>query len=86
MIVESDNCNIIYNVGSGKSYSLDELLQYIISLSSQKIEIEVDRKRFRPTDQPVICCDHNLITSELGWEPKFTIFDALSEMYYEYSK
>ena len=86
MIIESDNCDIIYNVGSGKTYSLEELLQYIISLSSQQIEIKIDKERFRPTDQPVICCDHNLITSELGWEPKFTVFDALSEMYEEYKK
>lgn len=66
LIVESDNCELIYNVGSGNAYSLEEMLRYIVSLSSQEIKIEVDQSRFRPTDQPVICCDYNLIKTELG--------------------
>lgn len=80
MIVESENCDIIYNVGSGIAYSLEDMLRYIIEMSSQKIEVEIDRSRFRPTDQPVICCDYNLIKTELGWEPQYTVFDALKEM------
>lgn len=80
MIVESDNCDLIYNVGSGTAYSLEDMLQHIIKMSSQKIEIEIDQSRFRPTDQPVICCDYNLIKTELGWEPQYTVFDALKEM------
>lgn len=80
LIIESDNCEVVYNVGSGKAYSLKEILDYIVGLSSQKIEVEVDPERFRPSDQPVICCDHKLITKELGWKPEFTVFDALREM------
>lgn len=86
MIIESDNHNIIYNIGTGKAYPLGEMLQYIIDLSGQIITVEVDSERIRPTDQPVVCCDHNLITSQLGWEPQFTVFDALKEMYEEYRK
>lgn len=84
LIVESDNCELIYNVGSGNAYSLEEMLRYIVSLSSQEITIEVDQSRFRPTDQPVICCDYNLIKTELGWEPQYTVFDALKEMFENY--
>lgn len=86
MIVESDNCELIFNIGSGKAYSLGKMLKYIIDLGTQKIDIEVDQNRFRPTDQPVTCCDHSLITSKLGWEPKYTVFDALKEMFDYYYK
>lgn len=84
MIVESDNCNQIYNVGSGNAYSLEDMLTYIIGLSNQHIEIEVDQNRIRPTDQPVICCDRSLIGKELGWEPQYNVYDALREMYESY--
>lgn len=84
MIVESDNCNQIYNVGSGNAYSLEDMLIYIIGLSDQNIEIEVDQNRIRPTDQPVICCDRSLIGKELGWEPQYNVYDALREMYESY--
>jgi len=84
MIIESNNCRITYNIGSGKAYSLQKMLDYIIGLCSQKINIEVDPSRFRPTDQPVICCDYSLIKSQLGWEPEYTVFDALKEMFEQY--
>lgn len=86
MVVESDNCGVVYNVGSGKAYSLDDMLQYIISLGGQEIKVEVDQSRFRPTDQPMICCDYNLIKKELGWEPQYTVFDALKEMFDNYQR
>ena len=86
MIVESDNCNQIYNVGSGNAYSLEDMLTYIIGLSNQNIEIEVDQNRIRPTDQPVICCDRSLIGKELGWEPQYDVYDALKEMYEYYAR
>lgn len=84
MIIESDNCERIYNVGSGKAYSLQEMVEYIISLSKQDITIEIDSERFRPVDTPVICCDRNLIHNELGWEPEYSVFDVLKEMFEYY--
>lgn len=84
LVVESNECGIVYNIGSGKAYKLEEMLKYIISLCSQEIYVEIDKDRFRPSDQPVICCDHSLITSQLGWEPEFTVFDALKELFEMY--
>jgi GDP-4-dehydro-6-deoxy-D-mannose reductase len=81
MIIESDESNTIYNVGSGQAYGLDELLNYIVSLSPQKIDVQVDPERVRPIDTPLICCDHSLITERLGWKPEYTIFDTLKCMY-----
>lgn len=81
MIVEKADCTRVYNVGSGKAYSLEEMLEYIISLSSQEITVEIDPKRFRPVDTPIVCCDNHLIEKELGWKPEFSIFDTLEGMY-----
>lgn len=85
MIIESDNCENVYNVGSGRAYSLEQILEYIISLSSQKITVEVDPERFRPIDTPRVCCDYHQIEKELGWKPQYSIFDTLKEMF-EYYK
>ena len=86
MIVEQDDCRAIYNVGSGTAYNLTELLQYVTKLSHQSISIEVDPARFRPSDQPRICCDHSRITEELGWTPEYSVYDALREMYEAFLK
>lgn len=85
MIIESDDCSRVYNVGSGKAYKLQEMLDYTLTLCNQKITVEIDQKLFRPIDTSVICCDNGLIKNELGWEPEYNIFDTLKEMF-EYYK
>ena len=81
MILESNtNCNV-FNVGSGTCYHLEELLHYIVSLSDQAIEIKVDPLKLRPIDNPIIWCDNSLIRRETGWEPKYTIYDAIDSMF-----
>ena len=80
MILESDDCKTVYNVGSGMAYGLDDMLNYILKFSRQEITVEIDPKRFRPVDTPVICCDNTLIREKLGWKLQLSVFDALREM------
>jgi GDP-4-dehydro-6-deoxy-D-mannose reductase len=80
MILESDDCEKVYNVGSGQALALKELVGYIISLSDQPVMVEIDQTLIRPVDTPVICCDHSLISQQLGWKPEFSVFDAVNEM------
>lgn len=85
LVIESTDNNTVFNIGSGRAYSLKELLNYITSLATVEINVEVDPERFRPIDNPYICCDNSFIRQELGWEPRFTVFDALNEIYDYYS-
>ncbi len=81
MVLESNDCNTIYNVGSGNAVSLRELLLYIVSLSDQPVSVQVDPTLIRPLDAPLICCDHSLITERLGWEPVHILWDTVHEMF-----
>jgi len=60
-LLENETTDLIYNVGSGKAYKIEDILNYIISLSNQKIEIVIDKEKFRPIDTPYICCDNSKI-------------------------
>lgn len=60
-LLENETKDLIYNVGSGNAYKIEDLLNYIISLSSQEIEIVIDKEKFRPIDTPYICCDNSKI-------------------------
>lgn len=81
MIVESDDCTKVYNVGSGKAYSLQKMLEHIVSLCTVPVTVQIDPERFRPVDTPVVCCDHRAITRDLGWKPEYSIFEVLEEMF-----
>lgn len=78
MLLENPNQYDVYNVGSGKSLHLQELLQYIISLSSVPVTVEVDPEKFRPVDKPKLCADISRI--EKFW-PGTDIRDTLQEMF-----
>lgn len=84
MILESENSTNIYNIGSGRTYTIRELLEYIISLSGQKIDIIVKPDLVRPLDSKRICCNYNKIKNEIGWEPIYDIKDTLVAMYQDY--
>lgn len=81
MVVDSEDDSVAYNIGSGISYSLKDLLDCIISLSNQTIEVAIDQAKYRPVDNPIICCDNNRIRKKLGWEPLYSIEDTLKDMY-----
>lgn len=84
LLLESDYAGTVFNIGSGKAYSLRELLESIISNCSQDILIEIDPTRFRPSDNPVICCDNSKAEAMLGWVPQYEIANTLKEMYQHY--
>lgn len=81
MIIESEVNHGVFNVGSGKAYAISELLEYICSLSEVKITVEVSKERFRNVDTPYICCDNSLMRRKFGWEPEYTIFETIENMY-----
>ncbi len=86
MVIESEDCAAVYNIGSGKGTALKDILTYLQSLSRQPITIEQDPALLRPADNPVIVCDHQLITDTLGWTPEYDILDTVAEMFHYYEK
>lgn len=57
LLEEHKNLFDVFNVGSGKVYQVKEILDIIVSFSTQPIEIIVDPNKVRPIDTPYICCD-----------------------------
>ena len=72
----------VYNVGSGRAYSMKELLDLLMSFSRAKMEVKVDPSRLRPSDVPVLLADATKFMDLTGWKPKIpfkqTILDLLN--------
>ena len=56
-LLENENEFTVYNVGSGISHSVEELLQTIIGFAQVKIEVVQDPAKMRPVDIPFLCAD-----------------------------
>jgi len=70
----------VYNVGSGKSYSLAQMLDILLSLTKVKIKIKEDPSLFRPVDVPEIICDSEKFRKLTGWQPKIKIRETLEDI------
>lgn len=81
MIIESDKEDEIYNIGQGKAYLLKDILNYIISLSTKEININIDSSLIRSNDNSIICCNNKKIRDEIGWVPKIDIYDEIKQIY-----
>ena len=84
LVLESEDCGVIYNVGSGEGVPLRRILDYIVSLSDQDISVKVNEKLIRPIENSYICCDNNLLKEQLGWKPEYDIYKTAKEIYEYY--
>ncbi|QGG49991.1 GDP-mannose 4,6-dehydratase [Lysinibacillus pakistanensis] len=71
----------IYNVCSGKSVSINNILNYFLSFSHEDIIINVDKTRFRPIEFKKYYGSSEKIKSELDWQSVHPIEDSLYEIY-----
>ena len=71
--------NHIFNIGSGKGYSLQEILYRIEREIGKPIDIHYKLSRMQ--DVPANVLDNSLAKKELGWEPKIRIEDGIRKMH-----
>ena len=66
-----------YNVGSGKSYKIKDLLQIITNMSDIEIKINVDKNKFRPIEIQETCADISKIKQDTNWYPKYKMEETI---------
>lgn len=70
----------IYNIGSGKSYSIKEILTKLIKLSKSKIEIKENKSLFRKSDIPIFISDNNKFMNLTNWKQKISLDESLNDI------
>ena len=79
-IAEKGRKGCLYNICSGKGYSIKDILNLLISFSEKKIEVKIDQNKFRPTDTPFLVGDCNLIREQFRCYPEFDIQQTLLDI------
>lgn len=70
----------VYNVGTGKPYSMQEILDLLLSMSKVKLKTKLDPARLRPSDVPVLYSDCTKLKELTGWEPKIPFKKSLKDL------
>ena len=79
LLLEMGDPGDVYNIGSGKSYKISEILDKLLSMSNKDIKIEIDKQLLRPIDVPELVCDNKKIFQKTGWKPEIPIEKTLAD-------
>ncbi len=70
----------VYNVCSGRSYSIKEILDFLIEKSGKRLQVSVEDKRIKKYDIMDIYGDNSKLKKDTGWKQKIDILDSLSKL------
>lgn len=79
LALEKAKIGDVYNIGSGISYKISDIVDKLISFSKVKIRVEVDPKLLRPSDTPELICNAWKFRSDTGWKSEISIEQSLKE-------
>jgi GDP-4-dehydro-6-deoxy-D-mannose reductase len=80
VLAERGRRGAVYNVASGRSLSIEEMLSTLRRVSGVDASVEVDPARLRPVDNPLLCGDASALRA-LGWAPQHDAEQALSDLW-----
>ncbi|MBI5171031.1 MAG: GDP-mannose 4,6-dehydratase [Candidatus Eisenbacteria bacterium] len=70
----------VYNIASGSCWTIQALLDHLLSLTKVKIEVKEDPARLRPSDVPILLGDNSKFVKATGWQPTIKFEQTLSDM------
>ena len=78
--LEKGKPGTVYNICSGTSYSIKEILDKLVKLSGVDVDIKTDKGRLRPSDVPLLEGDYSAFHAATGWNPEIPIDKTLSDL------
>jgi GDP-4-dehydro-6-deoxy-D-mannose reductase len=80
LLLEKGRYGDAYNICSSKAYLIKDILDKLLSYSEKEINIEIDRRKLRPSDEPIIMGDNTKLRKDCGWKPKISIDKTLKDI------
>jgi len=69
-----------YNVGSGRTWSVREMLDILLANTTVKVRVQEDPARLRPSDVPILWADTSKFRAATGWEPRIPFEQTLRDL------
>jgi UDP-glucose 4-epimerase len=74
---------VVVNLGTSQSHSVEEVIRKLRKVSGIEFAVEQESGRIRASDRPFLAADVGTIGHRFGWQPRFTLDDALGELWRE---
>lgn len=79
LLIEKGESGEVYNIGSGQSHAIQEVLDILLSYIAVPVTVEKDPEKFRPSDIPDIVADTTKIKNLTGWQPEISLKHTLKD-------
>lgn len=80
MLVEKGKPGKAYNITSGWTYRISDLLDIILEQSNATIKVVQDADLMRPSDEPIIAGSNTRLVEDTGWQPEIPIDQTIGDM------
>lgn len=78
--VEKCDAGDVYNICTGKSILIKDMLNMLLAMSKTKIEIRPDKARMRPSDVPVLLGDNSKFVAKTGWKAEIPFEKTMEDL------
>ncbi len=69
----------VYNIGSGKAVTIQEMLDMLLALTDQRIEVRPVPERMRPSDVELLLADVGKFNALTGWKAEIPLTKTLAD-------
>ena len=80
LLAEKGKAGDVYNISSEYVYKMSDIVGLIEKQIGQKLEIKIDEKLIRPTDEKIIVGDITKLQRDTGWKQDIKMEQTISDM------
>ena len=81
MIMDLEEPEAAYNVCSGRTVTIRQILEWIQDEAGVELEVEVDPEKVREEEAPRLVGDPTRLREQTGWKPRHPIEETVREVY-----
>ncbi len=81
LLSEKGNAGDVYNVSGERVYQVRDIIPFIEKAIGIKLNIQVDEKLLRPSDEPIIYGDSSKLKDATGWAQQFSLEETIIDMF-----
>ena len=78
-LAQTGRSGSVYNVGSGRAYSIEQVLGIILEKSAAQVQVEADPERMRPSDVPILQADIQKLQTDTDWAPSISLEQSIDD-------
>lgn len=80
LLADNGHSGEVYNISSEYIYKMSDIVAMIEKQIGHKLEIIVDEKLIRPTDEKIIVGDISKLKKDTGWKQNITMEQTIADM------